>query len=255
MRNFFGYIAVVMVFFTMTLSCRRTRVIPKDTLTDIYVEMLLADQWIVLTGISTMSDTHFVYRPIFEKYGYTPDDYRLSVQTYLGDPEGYAKVFAEVEKRLSDRIDVLERLDSVRRRQDSAKFADNYRWRNLPKPVLYKDVLKGQYPSDTVCFGPDSARYTINIPVLDTMFSGPRLVIRDEGTMDLQEDDTSEEGTAVEEERDVIEKDIKPLPLDRGKPVPAPIERPVTKKQLNDDARRPGLRTDIQQEVGRLSRD
>lgn len=254
MRKFFGYIAVVTVIFAMTLSCRRARVIPKDTLTDIYVEMLLADQWIVLTGISMMSDTHFVYRPIFEKYGYTADDYRFSVQTYLRDPEEYAKLFAGVEKKLSDRVDVLDGLENVRRRQDSIKYANNMRWRNIPKPVLYKDVLKGQFPSDTVCFGPDSARYTINIPVLDTMFSGPRLVIRNEGTMDMEEVDAAEE-TVAEEERDIVEKEMKPLPLDREKSAPLPLGKPETKKELSNDARRPGLRTDIQQEIGRLSRD
>ena len=56
------------------------KVIPKDEMAEIYAEMLLMDQWIAAhPQARRTADTSFVYEPIFEKYGYTSDDYRSSV--------------------------------------------------------------------------------------------------------------------------------------------------------------------------------
>lgn len=253
MRRFFGYIAVVLAVFAMTLSCRKVRVIPKDTLTDIYAEMFLADQWISQQGFFAKADTHYIYRPILEKYGYTPDDYRLTVSTYMQNPEDYAKIFESLSQRFDDKIKEIEHLQELERKRDSASFANNFRWKDIRKPVLYKDILKGQFPSDTVCFGPDSARYTINIPVLDTMFAGPRLVLRNEGTM-VNDSTMVADSTVLAFDPDkAIEPDDKALPFDREAVAPLPLESPDKVNEYRNDARRSGLRTNNQQEVGRLT--
>lgn len=252
MRRISGYIAVVLAVFAMTLSCKRVKVIPEDRLTDIYVEMFMADQWVVNGGLATMSDTHFVYRPIFEKYGYTADDYRHTVRTYLQDPEKYSKVFTKVKDKLNDRVVVLNRRDSIRTKRDSAMKADKERWEKVPMPVLYKDILVGQFPSDTVSPGPDSARYTINVPVLDTMFFGPRIVLRSDDSLrvdTLKVDSLKVDTTKVDTLR------MKPSRTLDTKKAPLPREIPHAKEVRNNDARRSGLRTNIQPKVGLLTGD
>lgn len=244
MRRISCYIAVMLTVCAMALSCgRKARVIPVDKMADICAEMFLADQWIVIGGLATQSDTHFVYRPIFEKYGYTADDYRLSVQTYLQDPEKYAKVFTKVKDGFNERLVVINKRDSVKTKRDSALRADRLRWEKVPVPVLYKDILVGQFPSDTVCPGPDSLRYTINVPVLDTMFFGPKIVLRNDGVAEGQTDTTGVEAVA-----DTIQV------LRENEAAPLPGRVPAINQRLNHDARRPGLRTDNQQEIGRLPR-
>ena len=101
---------IVFVLLVM-VSCRGPRVIPKDTLTDIYVDMLMADQFVREENISRKQlDTMLVYEAVFNKYGYDTDDYLNSVRYYLKDPERYAKVFEDVAKRLQGEVDALEKI-------------------------------------------------------------------------------------------------------------------------------------------------
>lgn len=104
------YLHIVLVLLVMA-SCRGPRVIPKDTLTDIYVDMLMADQFVREENISRKQlDTMLVYEAVFNKYGYDTDDYLNSVRYYLKDPERYAKVFEDVAKRLQGEVDALEKI-------------------------------------------------------------------------------------------------------------------------------------------------
>ncbi len=61
-------------------ECRRNRVIPDDTLADIFHDSFLANSYI---GVSRMSlDSLQIYEPIFEKYGYTSKDVRYTVGNF-----------------------------------------------------------------------------------------------------------------------------------------------------------------------------
>ena len=92
-------------------ACQGPRVIPKDTLTDIYVDMFLADQQVREEGKSSKQmDTLLVYEAVFNKYGYDTDDYQNSVRHYLRDPERFAKIFEEVTKRLSAEVSALDKI-------------------------------------------------------------------------------------------------------------------------------------------------
>ena len=92
-------------------ACQRTRVIPKDTLEDIYTDMFLADQMVREENIPrTQMDTLLLYEAVFEKYGYDTDDYLNSVRFYLKDPERFAKVFENVAKRLEGEVDALDKI-------------------------------------------------------------------------------------------------------------------------------------------------
>lgn len=92
-------------------ACQRSRIIPKDTLADIYTDMFLADQMVREENIPrTQMDTMLLYEAVFEKYGYDTDDYLNSVRFYLKDPERFAKVFENVAKRLEGEVDALDKI-------------------------------------------------------------------------------------------------------------------------------------------------
>jgi hypothetical protein len=106
MKRFLLNIMLMLAAFILT-SCGKdeVEVIPRAKLAKIYAEMLVTDQWITNTqGVRLMADTSMVYEPILEKYGYDIDDYLLSVDKYMDDPERFARIFRTsgeiIEKRL-----------------------------------------------------------------------------------------------------------------------------------------------------------
>ena len=104
----FLHIVLVLV---AAVACQRTRIIPKDTLEDIYLDMFLADQVVREENIPRpQMDTMLLYEAVFEKYGYDTDDYLNSVRFYLKDPERFAKVFENVAKRLEGEIGTLAKI-------------------------------------------------------------------------------------------------------------------------------------------------
>ena len=104
----FLHIVLVLV---AAMACQRTRIIPKDTLEDIYMDMFLADQVVREENIPrAQMDTTLLYEAVFRKYGYDTDDYLNSVRHYLKDPERFAKVFESVAKRLEGEIDALDKI-------------------------------------------------------------------------------------------------------------------------------------------------
>ena len=136
-------------------ACEGPRVIPKDTLTDIYEEMFLADQLVRERGIpSAQLDTLLVYEAIFNKYGYNTDDYQNSVRHYLKDPERFAKVFDEVARRLDEEVKSLDKLI-----EHNIQLAEK---RAEAHPLL--DSLLAPFSKDAVFAGQvrverDSSRY------------------------------------------------------------------------------------------------
>ena len=107
MKRFLHIVLVLLV----AVACQRTRIIPKDTLEDIYMDMFLADQMVREENIPRpQMDTMLLYEAVFQKYGYDTDDYLNSVRFYLKDPERFAKVFENVAKRLQDEVDALDKI-------------------------------------------------------------------------------------------------------------------------------------------------
>ena len=104
------FLHIVLVLLAVA-SCRGPRVIPKDTLTDIYVDRCMADQQVREENIPrSQMDTTLVYEAVFNKYGYDTDDYLFSVREYLKDPERFAKVFEEVAERLQGEAKALDKI-------------------------------------------------------------------------------------------------------------------------------------------------
>ena len=107
MKRFLHIVLVLLA----AVACQRTRIIPRDTLEDIYMDMFLADQVVREENIPhAQMDTTLLYEAVFRKYGYDTDDYLNSVRHYLKDPERFAKVFESVAKRLEGEIDALDKI-------------------------------------------------------------------------------------------------------------------------------------------------
>lgn len=106
---------ILCVAFLVTLSVcgcgRRGRVIPKDTMADIYAEMFVADQWLTDHPYARRTaDTTFFYNPIFKKYGYTFRDYDKSLKYYIHRPDKFAKVMNRVDEILEGETKRLEEI-------------------------------------------------------------------------------------------------------------------------------------------------
>ena len=107
MKRFLHIVLVLLA----AVACQRTRIIPRDTLEDIYMDMFLADQVVREENIPhAQMDTTLLYEAVFRKYGYDTDDYLNSVRFYLKDPERFAKVFENVAKRLQGEVDALDKI-------------------------------------------------------------------------------------------------------------------------------------------------
>ena len=110
-------------------------------MTRIYIDMFVADQWLRdHLDARKAADTTLFFDPIFQRYGYSFEDYDKSVQYYLDHPDKYAKILSEASDRLqadSDRLQAevdadREResvLDSYRRLYHPKDFStDSLRW-------------------------------------------------------------------------------------------------------------------------------
>ena len=90
MKRFLHIVLVLL----LAVACRGPRVIPKDTMTDIYTDMFLADQMVRDADIPrAQMDTMLLYEAVFEKYGYDTEDYLEPDRQQTGrglSPGGFA---------------------------------------------------------------------------------------------------------------------------------------------------------------------
>lgn len=101
----FIYLALTALIF----SCTKDKIIPKDTMSEIYYDIYMTDRLIQSNPpLRKVVDTSKVYEPIFNKYGYTTDEYTQSVNYYLEHPDRYVKIFKKTQKMFQDRKMILE---------------------------------------------------------------------------------------------------------------------------------------------------
>lgn len=154
MKKALAYLFVVLSLIVVTSGCgNKPRVIPAGTLSDIYVDLFLADQWIRDNNqLRKGADTTLYYEPVFRKYGYTTRDYQKSVEVYLMDPEKYAKI---LEKSVS-KLDRQYRMLTERQKVNEAAIKAN-------------SLIRGYVPKD---FSSDSLAWADSFilwPKLDSI--------------------------------------------------------------------------------------
>lgn len=175
-----GLVAVLVLF----PSCKKegTRVIPRSHLAKIYAEMLVTDQWIQNSSdVRRIADTSLVYEPILEKYGYTSEDYQLSVDHYMNDPERFSRILRSTSRLLD------EQLKELRRRQHqmalAAKQRRDIKAIELPELEHFVNAVESYRPldwADTLKIELDSVYFVHSIkrlPYTDTVYEGIRLIV------------------------------------------------------------------------------
>jgi hypothetical protein len=109
MKGFRHTVLALACIAALAASCG-PRVIPRGKLSDIYVEMFLTDQWLRENpSINRTADTLLVYEPIFERFGYSTDDYLRSQEYYLRDPDRYAKLMRGVTRKLEKELKIIKK--------------------------------------------------------------------------------------------------------------------------------------------------
>lgn len=184
MKKVLRIVLPLMVLVSAVVSCSRGgRVIPVRKMERIYREMLLADQWLAENPDKRgIADTTWFYEPIFEKYGFTLSDYQKSVDRYLNDPKRYAEMLGRVEEGLRNDLKVVNARIALEDRLQYEADSIVRTWKSVKaKPFSsFLDVFDVDAMTDCVRIEKDSLGVYRPVPVVeDTVFHGPRLVIRD----------------------------------------------------------------------------
>lgn len=184
MKKVLRIVLPLMVLVSAVVSCSREgRVIPVRKMERIYREMLLADQWLAENPDKRgIADTTWFYEPIFEKYGFTLSDYQKSVDRYLNDPKRYAEMLGRVEEGLRNDLKVVNARIALEDRLQHEADSLAKVWKSVKAKTFnsFLDVFDVDAMTDRVGIEKDSLGVYRPVPVVeDTVFHGPRLVIRD----------------------------------------------------------------------------
>lgn len=172
-----SYLAAAFLLLSCLAGCSgRGRVIPRDKLVKIYYDIIVLDQWVREHPASQpVVDTTLFFEPIFERYGYTFEDYDNTVHYYVDKPDKFAKVFDAVELRLRARQKHFEELaKKYEEIEDANRHFENYKPRNYGLDgILFADSLLRQireFPSFSLML-PDSA-VVDSLAVRDSLAAG-----------------------------------------------------------------------------------
>lgn len=158
----------------------------------IYADMAMTDAVLQNRDYATRrtADTSLVYEAIFQKYGYTTDDYLASQRKYIKDPGRYVRMLkkAVLQTESDKKVLVAEqkRLKELREKAAGVR-------RHAPNRIYLMDTLD---LADTVWFDFDFQQG------LDTAFAGPQLIVWAD-TIVVEAQDSTEAAVAPEPEKAV----------------------------------------------------
>jgi len=158
---------------------KKDKIIPRSTLEDVYVDLFLADQWMIENpGQSKIADTTMLYEPIFNKYGYTTQNYIASVNHYIRDPKRYARILRRTDAKLVAKLEKLKILveEEEALREQLEKLGDFDPGLKLYYDTVYMRVTKEaglRFELDS------SGRYMPVVPVVDTVLAADSLAVKD----------------------------------------------------------------------------
>ena len=127
MKTVVRIISIVAVALLLLSSCARgPKKIPEAKFVQIYAEMLVADAWLAdHSELREKADTTLFYEAVFQKYGYTRDDFLFSISQRVKDVEEFAKTMEKVEDRINEMGDeATGRVQSKRSVKKEKKVED-----------------------------------------------------------------------------------------------------------------------------------
>lgn len=212
------FVACIAVCILAGCSCNETKVIPRGKMAQIYAEMLVVDQWLLEhTKYRMQADTSLVYEPIFQKYGYTTEDYRISVDYYMNDPERYSRILRTTVEILEGQVNELKAIKSVEDRLNSI-----VPYKMNPDRLYFgrsRDRLWAYGDSVSVALDSVTPVYELGFHELsDTLFDGLN-IITNVDTLSVKDTIPVKESVSVEE----------PAPAEKA--TPAEKEAPVEKSR------------------------
>ena len=148
------------------VSCgRKARIIPEAKLSQIYAEMFVADEWLrEHPAAHRTADTTLFYEPIFNKFGYTTEDYIATVDKYIYKPDEFVKVFEKtkeiLDKKAQELLDMKAVIDGI---NDANRSIRGYKHKDFnADSLIWSDSAILWHRRDTVSL-PDT------MPALDSM--------------------------------------------------------------------------------------
>lgn len=225
----------------LAMSCSHgAKVIPTGKMEMIYREMFLADEWLrSYPEKRQMADTTWFYEPVFEKYGYTYDDYVNTVDNLLNDPERFAELLGRVARKLESdaarKRAQIEHKEQLRFKADS--IAELMRSGVIRDYFLYGDLFRTVSMTDTIHMSVnDDGSYYPEPVIIDTMYKGPVMILRDSlGTAQ----DTASVSTLENVVEEVVDKlEDEELPVEEATPDMPSLRELKTSPALGREGRR-----------------
>lgn len=231
MKSTLKHIPALVVMILLLAACNRSeeKVIPRGKLARIYAEMLMTDQWIGSSpDLRKLADTSLVYEPILMKYGYDSEDYRHTINEYLGDPERFSRILRTTSEMFDKRIKELEGqkkiLDAEQERlKNREKYRTDFKAEVLfpymgDQPyVVFYDSLKVEMDTLTNAY-----RITA-VEVSDTLYDRIEMIILKEPadtaaavSDSLKVNDTLKVETLVLEDRPRFVRDVQGTRTERN---------------------------------------
>lgn len=214
--------------------------IPRSKMADIYMEMLMTDQWINDSpGMRMIADTSLVYEPILDKYGYDKLDYIYSVDHYMHDPERFSRILRTTAEKLDKRIKHLHKLKRQQELEAAAakefeafleRFQTDYSFSEY-FPYLNDEPYVHYY--DSLTFEPDTLHVYRLMPIerADTLYDRLEMIVR----VDTLAVSVPEEVTVAEpvSKADVQVKEFKMPTAPKGQ-MPVVRDSVLKRKDLNN---------------------
>ena len=107
-------------------SCERPPIKPAD-FADICHDMFLVRAYVEKNPVVEVStDSLSVYGAILDRYGYSPDEFRRTVDYYVSNPDDYARLLKNVQSRISKEKRTVESLIKDANESASASSAAEF---------------------------------------------------------------------------------------------------------------------------------
>lgn len=171
MKRFSAYAVVAAVLLACIVSCgKKVRIIPEAKLSQIYAEMFMADEWLRShPAAHKTADTTLFYEPVFNKFGYTTEDYIATVDKYMYKPDEFAKVFEAakqiLEKKAQELLDMKALIDGI---NDANKAIRGYRYKDFSADsIIWADSSILWHRNDSIA--PDSLAFRDSIAGIDSL--------------------------------------------------------------------------------------
>lgn len=130
MRRFVRLIVFMVLAFLPVLvapSCRSEKEAPisQENMENILYDMFIIEELLYNRGdIRAQSDTSYVYLPIFEKYGYSIEDFHNSIDYYLRHIKQFVELSTSVKERLEAEQAMLDSASQPARKKKAVIDSD-----------------------------------------------------------------------------------------------------------------------------------